>query len=151
MYLDINNNKYEIVIERKNNKNTYIRVKDDLKIHVTTNKWTREKEIKKLITDNYDAIIKMINRELKKKENNKKHYGNQNRSPGNIAPFYNCVHSSLLLPPKIHTILKIRITRLLNLSYNFWLLPTKRKFSASLLHPDSSPGQCNSTFPKPAM
>lgn len=72
MYLDINNNKYEIVIERKNNKNTYIRVKDDLKIHVTTNKWTREKEIKKLITDNYDAIIKMINRELKKKENNKK-------------------------------------------------------------------------------
>ena len=87
----------------------------------------------------------------KKKENNKKHYGNQNRSPGNIAPFYNCVHSSLLLPPKIHTILKIRITRLLNLSYNFWLLPTKRKFSASLLHPDSSPGQCNSTFPKPAM
>ena len=63
MYLDINNNKYEIVIERKNNKNTYIRVKDDLKIHVTTNKWTREKEINKLITDNYDAIIKMINRE----------------------------------------------------------------------------------------
>ena len=55
MYFD---NKYEIVIIKKNIKNTYIRVKEDLKIYVTTNKYTKEKEIYKLIDNNYDGIIK---------------------------------------------------------------------------------------------
>src|SRR5574344_2080259 len=68
MYLDYNNNKYEIVIIKKNNKNTYIRVKDDLKIYVTTNRWTSEKTIKKLINDNYESITNMIARSTKKKE-----------------------------------------------------------------------------------
>ena len=40
MYLDYDGNKYEIVIIKKNNKNTYIRVKEDLKIYVTTNRFT---------------------------------------------------------------------------------------------------------------
>ncbi len=68
MYLELDNKKYEIIIEKKNNKNTYIRVKDDLKIHVTTNRWVREKDITKLIKDNYELIKKMIERELNKKE-----------------------------------------------------------------------------------
>ena len=66
MYFD---NKYEIVIIKKNIKNTYIRVKEDLKIYVTTNKYTKEKEIYKLIDTNYDGIIKMIE---KQKNKNKK-------------------------------------------------------------------------------
>ena len=41
MKLDIDGNLYEIVIERKaGNRNTYIRVKKDLKVHVTTNTFT---------------------------------------------------------------------------------------------------------------
>lgn len=31
MNFEYNNKKYEVVIEKKNNKNTYIRVKEDLK------------------------------------------------------------------------------------------------------------------------
>ena len=40
MYLDINGKKYEIVITRKKIKNMYIRVKEDLKIHISVNKYT---------------------------------------------------------------------------------------------------------------
>ena len=44
---------YNIIIEKKKtNKNTYIRVKQDLSIYVTTNYFTREKEIIKLIEEN---------------------------------------------------------------------------------------------------
>ena len=67
MYLNIDNNKYEVIIEIKNNKNTYIRVKDDLKIHVYTNSYTSLKKIQKLLEDNSDSIKKMIDRELNKK------------------------------------------------------------------------------------
>lgn len=72
MYLDIDNNKYEIIIEIKNNKNTYIRVKEDLKIHVYTNKYMSLKKINKLINDNTDTIKKMIDRELNKKTKSEK-------------------------------------------------------------------------------
>ena len=48
MNFEYNNKKYEVVIEKKNNKNTYIRVKEDLKIYVYTNRWTKDKEIKKI-------------------------------------------------------------------------------------------------------
>lgn len=72
MYLEYNDYKYEILIEKKNNKNTYIRVKEDLKIHVTTNKWTSNKQIEKLILENVDSIKKMINKQVKKSEVNLK-------------------------------------------------------------------------------
>lgn len=72
MYLDINGNKYEVVIIRKDNRNTYIRVKDDLKIYVTTNKRTNIKYIENLIDINYSSIVSMIDRALRKKERNDK-------------------------------------------------------------------------------
>ena len=71
MKLDIDGKYYEIVIEKKSGqKNTYIRVKKDLKIYVTTNKFTSTKFIKELIEDNYSKIVKMIETQEKKKENN---------------------------------------------------------------------------------
>ena len=71
MNLDIDGNLYEIVIERKvGNRNTYIRVKKDMKVHVTTNTFTTNKMIEKLINDNYDKIVKMFEVQEKKKENN---------------------------------------------------------------------------------
>ena len=71
MKLDIDGQLYEIVIEKKaSNRNTYIRVKKDLKIYVTTNTFTTNRSIQKLIEDNYDKIIKMIEVQQKKKENN---------------------------------------------------------------------------------
>ena len=70
MQLRYNDNNYDIVIERKNNKRTYIRVKDDLKIHVSTNYFETNFSIKKLIKDNYSEICRMIDNAKVKKENN---------------------------------------------------------------------------------
>ena len=47
MTFNYNNEEYDIIIEKKNNKNTYIRVKDDLKIYITTNKLVPKFMIKK--------------------------------------------------------------------------------------------------------
>lgn len=52
---------YEVEIIKKNNKNTYIRVRDN-KIYVTTNYFTLERKIIKLLEENKKAIYKMIDR-----------------------------------------------------------------------------------------
>ena len=69
MYFEYNNEKYEVIIEKKNNKNTYIRVKEYLKIYVTTSKFTPKFMIQNLINSNRNVIINMI--EKQKKELNK--------------------------------------------------------------------------------
>lgn len=53
---------YEVVIEKKNNKNTYVRIKDDLKICVTTSRFTTQSEIKRILDNNYSFLLKMIER-----------------------------------------------------------------------------------------
>ncbi len=70
MYLELNNNKYEVIIEMKNNKNTYIRVKDDLKIYISTNRWTTERQIEKLLRENASSIRHMLQKKIKKNEIN---------------------------------------------------------------------------------
>lgn len=71
MKLKINDTIYPIEIERKRtNKNTYIRVKKDMTIQVTTNFFTSDKQISKLITDNTSKIEKMISTQVTKNENN---------------------------------------------------------------------------------
>lgn len=63
---------YDIVIERKKTtRNTYIRVKPDLTILVTTNKFTTNGFISNLIEENYEKIVRMITVQEKKQENNK--------------------------------------------------------------------------------
>ena len=71
MRLIVDNKKYDVVIEKKlGNRNTYIRVKKDLTVYVTTNKFTSDKAIEKLIEENYEKIVKMIDAQCKKKDNN---------------------------------------------------------------------------------
>lgn len=72
MFFELDGKKYEVVIIRKDNKNTYIRVKEDLKIYVTTNKYTSNKLIEKLLNENYDSILSMLNKTIKKNERNEK-------------------------------------------------------------------------------
>ena len=60
MNFEYNNKKYEVVIEKKNNKNTYIRVKEDLKVYVSTSYLTPKIMIKSLIENNRDSIIKIF-------------------------------------------------------------------------------------------
>jgi predicted metal-dependent hydrolase len=72
MKYKINGIYYDVIIEKKNNKNTYIRVKDDLTIHVTTNYFTSKRSILTLLRNNHDSLITMIDEKLKQqeKENN---------------------------------------------------------------------------------
>lgn len=66
----INGKSYEVVIIKKKNKNTYIRVKDDLKIYVTTNYLVTKSYIKRLLDDNVSSLKKMIDQVCKKNEKN---------------------------------------------------------------------------------
>ena len=71
MKLQIDDTIYPVEIERKkSNKNTYIRVKKDMTIQVTTNFFTSDKAITKLIEENSNKIKKMINTQEIKNENN---------------------------------------------------------------------------------
>jgi hypothetical protein len=71
MHVTIGDETYEVDIVRKlGNRNTYIRVKEDMKIHVTTNTFVTTKEIERLIYKNTDFIIKMINKMEKKSAKN---------------------------------------------------------------------------------
>ena len=66
-----NDKSYEIVIIKKmGQKNTYIRVKKDLKVTVTTNYFTSKFSINNLIKDNYNRICDMIDFQEKKSKNN---------------------------------------------------------------------------------
>ena len=75
MKFELDGKYYPIEIERKlGQRNTYIRVKSDLVIHVTTSKLTSNKFIINLIQENYSKIIKMLEIQLKKQENNNGFY-----------------------------------------------------------------------------
>ena len=65
MTFNYKNNDYEVEIVRKNNKNTYVRIRDN-KIYVTTDRFTSERRIEKLLIENKKAINKMIDRDKKK-------------------------------------------------------------------------------------
>lgn len=67
MKYNYNDEIYDIEIVRKNNKNIYIRVKDN-KIVVTCNYLTTKNTINKLINDNISSINKMIDKSNLKKE-----------------------------------------------------------------------------------
>lgn len=62
-----NGNEYPIEIIKKNNKNTYLRVKDG-KIIVTTNYFVSKKKIEELIINNKEFIDKALTKNIKKKE-----------------------------------------------------------------------------------
>ena len=62
-----NEQEYQIEIIRKNNKNTYIRVRDN-KIIVTTNYLVSTKKIEKLINDNTSFINNALDKNIKKLE-----------------------------------------------------------------------------------
>lgn len=60
--ITINDKEYDIVITYKNNKNMYLRVKEDLKIHITCNKYVSNTLISKFVLDNKDMILENIKR-----------------------------------------------------------------------------------------
>ena len=57
----IDNEEFEIIVNRKRIKNLYLRVKEENKIEVSANFYTTNKEILKIINDNKAFIIKANN------------------------------------------------------------------------------------------
>ena len=71
MNVTLNNKEYEVEVIRKNNKNTYIRIKEG-KILITTSYFTSNNTLKKIIEQNQKSIQKMI--EKKEKQETRKEY-----------------------------------------------------------------------------
>ena len=71
MKYKIDGEEYNVIIEKKNNKNLYIRVKEDLNIYVTANYFVTKKQIVEVLDNNYEYLKKVIEKrkqELEKKE-----------------------------------------------------------------------------------
>lgn len=74
MTYEIDGKKYPVIVEKKNNRNTYIRIKEDLTISVTTNYLTSKNYIKHLLDENYVALEKMLNKRLKELKRSEKFF-----------------------------------------------------------------------------
>lgn len=68
MKYELDNRVYDVHIIKKNNKNSYIRIKEDMTILVTTGYFTRQKDIKKMLDSNVDGIRKMLKKQSEKNE-----------------------------------------------------------------------------------
>lgn len=68
----LDGNTYEVVIERKNNKNLYIRVKEDKRIYVTCNYLTTKNSIKHILEENENSLRKMISKISKRSNDSSK-------------------------------------------------------------------------------
>lgn len=74
MQYELDDNIYEVIIVRKNNKNIYVRVDNNLKICVTCNKFTSNMEILNILDRNKKALKKMINNRVKQNERSEEFY-----------------------------------------------------------------------------
>ena len=74
MQVQLDNYLIDVVIEYKHNKNLYIRVNDDLKLHVTCNHLFTKNKILSVIKENKKPLIKMYERKLKENDNNEYYY-----------------------------------------------------------------------------
>lgn len=74
MYVSVNDKEYEVIVEKKRIKNTYIRVKEDLKVHITTSFLSSDFFIKKLVKDNIKSIERMILEQERKLEKQSKFF-----------------------------------------------------------------------------
>ncbi len=74
MVVEIEGREYPVLIERKKNKNTYLRVKENGVIFVTTNYFSKETQIEKLLKENKRALGRMISKVEKRKKRNEEFY-----------------------------------------------------------------------------
>lgn len=74
MQLRINNKLYDVeIVKKRTTKNTYIRVKEDLTIYVTTNYYVSDKQIVRALEESISSITKMIER-VERKNTNKNYF-----------------------------------------------------------------------------
>lgn len=69
MEVNYKENKYPVeIVRKKQNKNTYFRIKKDLTIYITTNSLVSDKEILKMLEENKSSIERMIDKQIFKNE-----------------------------------------------------------------------------------
>lgn len=65
MEFDYKDKSYDIVVlKKRTTKNLYIKVKDDLKIYITCNTFTSDREIKRIVDNNRKSIERMLDRAI---------------------------------------------------------------------------------------
>lgn len=74
MQITIDGITYDVIIEKKHNKNTYLRVKEDLNIYVTTSYLMPNYLIKKFVEDNIPFIKKQLDKMGKRIDKKEKNY-----------------------------------------------------------------------------
>lgn len=75
MTIEINGNMIDVNIERKKgNKNTYLRIKEDLNLYVTTSIFMTDKKVKEIISENMNSLINMYNKQAYKQDLKKDFY-----------------------------------------------------------------------------
>lgn len=74
MHIEIDGIIYDVIIEKKNIKNTYLRVKEDLNIYVTTSYLTPDIVIKRFVNNNINFIRKQIDKQEKRLEKKLNYY-----------------------------------------------------------------------------
>ncbi len=74
MTYTINNQIYKVIIERKKNRNSYIRIKEKDIIFVTTNYLASDRDIYQMLMRNEKAIQRMIQKKCQKNEKEEKFY-----------------------------------------------------------------------------
>ena len=75
MKIIIKEKEIEVIVTKKlSNKNTYLRIKKDLNLYVTTNSLISDKKIKSIIEENMDSIIKMYEKQANKVEDSQEFY-----------------------------------------------------------------------------
>ncbi|MBR2833891.1 MAG: DUF45 domain-containing protein [Bacilli bacterium] len=84
---ELDGKKYNVEIVCKNNKNTYIRIKENLTIYVTTNYFTTKRDIKNLLNREKDFLRKTLNKVKKREEKEKDFYYLGNKYDIIIVPF----------------------------------------------------------------
>ncbi len=71
MHVVLNNVSYPVeIVKKKTTKNTYIRIKEDLTIYVTTNARSSDQSIHRLLEQKKEALEKMLHKQQTKNENN---------------------------------------------------------------------------------
>lgn len=79
--------KYNVLVSLKNNKNTYIKIKDDLTIYVTTNYLTTKRQVKVILDNEKDFLRSVIAKTREKQIKEKEFYYLGKRYDVIYAPF----------------------------------------------------------------
>ncbi|MDD6245246.1 MAG: SprT family zinc-dependent metalloprotease [bacterium] len=75
MRFEYKDKSYDIVVlKKRTTKNLYIKVKDDLKIYITCNTFTSDREIKRIVDNNRKSIERMLDRSIMLEEKKQDFY-----------------------------------------------------------------------------